>query len=375
MGGVVAPPPQGGSDMPPPTRQPRHGEAELAKKRKREKETEEFAAARKKQAKVDPFAVAGLNGIVKHACVKAFKKSEKTLGEVKDGTRSIAFLTVREKRPAGNPRPHDTLPREQRRCLSVGASLLLKIQSVRKSVVSWQTEARGKTKRARTGMRADAVLSIARELYEAAFEEDEARDLVIVLKGVAKMTQNAGEKEEKLLSRLAHLAHVVAFRFEKLEEMSLMQALEAISYLGGLPDAPAEQLMLRLGHFIQQRKGDQRVQGNYLAMCLDGMGKHKDTKAARFVISCLARLFDSSTVIGPRQAFGWVENFAESPEIKEILEKLVTAVRTWMNKTQDLPNREDVQCVRDGLKNIANPLKIGGLQLLMEDLESSAELT
>lgn len=370
--------------MPPPQRKPRNDQAQAVLTRKRAAEAE-FFAARKKHVLVDAFARAGRSAIQSHPYVDTHRNKHLMTGEVKDeGGRSVVFMNVREQRPS-RPASADSVSedRDHRRRTAIGASLLLKMQSVCRGVVSYQVEQKGKTRRARTGMRADALRIISAELYQAVFTSNEGEALVTVLKGVKYMLRaSSGSKaaEGAVYAGLAELASAAAFRFDRMPKLRLDLVLEAISSLEKFPEASALRLMYRLGSFLPPPEERTRVPNHRVANCLAAIGSHRESPPARYLLSRMVGLFDYGTILAPSEAFGWMQNFSDSKEIHQLLRELVKAVNAWIGQVgrgprgAEPPTAADMERVHAWLAKIQRRGETGGLPQLLVDLESCVDL-
>ena len=103
------------------------------------------------------------------------------------------------------------------RSLALGTSINLKMQSVIRQMTAYPVQEKGKMRKAKTGLRSNAIRSISDDLFHAAFESTakEGEALVNVLKGIKQMLRVANRNDDTL-SNIAHLSSVVALRFEKL---------------------------------------------------------------------------------------------------------------------------------------------------------------
>ena len=95
-------------------------------------------------------------------------------------------------------------------------------------------------RKAKTGLRSNAIRSISDALFHAAFESTakEGEALVNVLKGIKQMIK-AANRNDDTLSNIAHLSSVVALRFEKMEELEERARLGIMSSEGAQDSLPS----------------------------------------------------------------------------------------------------------------------------------------
>ena len=120
---------------------------------------------------------------------KTMETGEKWVAESQDDGRYVRYVSVSEQRPSESPGFADGTSPELRRRLSAGESIVLEMQSVIRPVVTYEMQ-KGRMRKAKTGLRPDALRTISVELDDAKFA-NEGEALVIVLKGVRHMIRNA----------------------------------------------------------------------------------------------------------------------------------------------------------------------------------------
>jgi len=243
------------------------------------------------------------------------------LGEVKEDGRAVSFVGVKEGKPSENPALQEgrlvESDKDKRRRKFLGQGILLKIETIKKGgSVLYTVEQKGKTRRARTGMKVDAIQAITQDLRDAIFQ-NEGDGLVGILKAIRQMQRTAGENSP-VQPFLHVLAIKVSFRFARLgkdPELRFDQLLDTISNLAGLPDLPAARIMARVCIDLKKYGAPgavpTRIGAHQIAKCLGAVGSLQDKKEVRELLGDIANAFDwgyaARNPIDPNTAFEWVE--------------------------------------------------------------------